>query len=188
LALKPIETGLTAGASSDAALLDNVSHGVARPESHPLYAFADPISPHLAARRSGASIRVERVLGWLRQIEEANPGQGFCLIETAGGAFSPLGETSTNADLAMALDPALWLLVVPDALGALHDTRATLLALDSAARAPDYVIVNAARPADAATGTTAPELARLRIAVPIAVLGRGDDSGISPLANALLEQ
>jgi dethiobiotin synthetase len=187
LALKPVETGVADGYASDARLLESVSHVHVKPSVHPLYSFVEPISPHLAARRAGTALSVEPVVAWLRDIELANPGAGFCLVETAGGAFSPFGETTTNTDLAIALEPALWVLIVPDALGALHDTRATLLALDSVARAPDYVVVNAAREPDAATGTTAPELARLRIVRPVSILGRADESGVASLARALIE-
>lgn len=188
LALKPIETGVTAAGAADAGLLGAVSRVAAKPALHPLYAFRDPISPHLAARRCGTEIRIERVLDWLQQAERINPGRGFCLVETAGGAFSPVSETSTNVDLAVALEPALWVLVVPDALGALHDARATLLALERVARLPDYVVVNAARDPDAATGSTAPEFLRLGITTPAAVVGRGDDSGIDALAELLLSR
>jgi dethiobiotin synthetase len=59
LALKPIETGCSGSleppAGSDAEQLEEAStRGLVRP--HPLHAFPEPISPHLAALRAGVSI------------------------------------------------------------------------------------------------------------------------------------
>jgi dethiobiotin synthetase len=180
LALKPIETGLSprrrGSSSSDADRLDRVSTvPVRRP--HPLYSFRDPISPHLAARRSNRMISLQRLASWIRRAEQNDETLHattlqWVLIETAGGAFSPLTSTVSNADLAGALEPAIWILVAPDALGVLHDMRATLTALRHHAREPDFVVLSAARARDASTGTNARELARLGIADPIATLSR----------------
>ena len=106
------------------------------------------------------------------------------LIETAGGALSPLSATATNLDLARALSPALWLLVAPDALGVLHDCRVTLAALG---RAPDALALSAARALDASSGTNAEELRWLGIASPLCVLGPGARS-VAPLVEWLLRQ
>jgi dethiobiotin synthetase len=97
----------------------------------------------------------------------------WLLVETAGGVLSPLTPRTSNLDLANALSPAIWVLVAPDALGVLHDVRATLLAMRQLAREPDFVVLSASRARDASTGTNADELARLRIADPVSVLSRG---------------
>ena len=198
LALKPIETGCVSAGEpapgSDAWQLEGVATaGLARP--HPLYAFPDPISPHLAARRAGVSIEPTQIAAWLRGAEAAatKSMQGatihydtlWSMVETAGGALSPVSEDATNADLARELEPALWLLVAPDALGVLNDLRATLSALRTLAREPDLVVLSAARPPDASTGTNAEELLRLGIASPVAVLERNSDLGAVQLAEAL---
>jgi hypothetical protein len=96
----------------------------------------------------------------------------WSLVETAGGVFSPLNPTATNLSLAVALEPAIWIVVAPDALGVLHDLTATLTAMRANARMPEFVVLSAAREPDASTGTNADELARLGIATPVAVLGR----------------
>jgi dethiobiotin synthetase len=201
LALKPIETGCVSSGKpppgSDAWQLESVATpGRARP--HPLYAFPEPISPHLAARRAGVSIQLAQVAAWVRQAELTTletPRDNtlhyntlWSMVETAGGALSPVSEGATNADLARELEPALWLLVAPDALGVLHDLRATLSALRALAREPDLVVLSAARAPDASTGTNAEELVRLGIASPVAVLERNSDLGAAQLAEALLRR
>jgi dethiobiotin synthetase len=113
------------------------------------------------------------------------------LIETAGGLFSPLSRRATNLDLALALEPALWILVAHDGLGVLHDVRATLLALRAVTtRTPDYLVLSASRTPDASTGTNAHELARLGLPKPIAVLSPHGDAPreLLPLARALLKK
>lgn len=183
LALKPVETGVTNGVAADACTLERAAPAAGYPSPHPLYAFEPPISPHLAALHVNQIIDVDRVVAWARGVEHPDT---ICLLETAGGAFSPLSESRANIDLALALEPAVWVLVVPDALGALHDTRATLLAMRHTARAPDHVVVSAAREADATTGSTAQELTRLGIAQPTAVFRRDEPGPARTLAQALL--
>jgi dethiobiotin synthetase len=155
-----------------------------------LHALADPVSPHLAARRARTHIDVPAIGDWARRAEIAiqhNTIHTWSIIETAGGALSPLSEQSTNLDLARALEPALWLLVAPDALGVLHDLRATLSALGAAARAPELVVLSASRMPDASTGTNASELERLGIVSPVAVLERNNAAaGAAVLAEALM--
>jgi dethiobiotin synthetase len=97
----------------------------------------------------------------------------WLLIETAGAAFTPLAPGVTNVDLAIAFEPCFWLLVAPDALGVLHDVTVTLAALEIRARTADALVLSAARPADASTGTNADELRRLGIANPVAALAWG---------------
>jgi dethiobiotin synthetase len=156
-----------------------------------LFAFKDPISPHLAARRSHREVSLPNIARWLRTAENRETIHHttihWTLLETAGGAFSPLNATSTNTDLAILLDPAVWILVAPDALGVLHDVRATLAALRHHAREPDFVVLSAARARDASTGTNARELSRLGIANPIATLSRGAPGphALSRLVSAL---
>jgi dethiobiotin synthetase len=100
--------------------------------------------------------------------------------------FSPLSEDATNFELARALEPAIWVLVAPDSLGVLHDLSATLQAMRARGRAPEHVVLSAAREPDASTGTNASELAALSIATPTAVLTRNDDRGAENLVRALI--
>ena len=155
-ALKPIESGV-GERTTDFDLLVRVSNV---PIAAQPYAFADPVSPHLAARRAHQTVRLARVRAWVDR-----HAASWTLIETAGALLSPLNERQTNLDLVAALDCSVVILVAVDRLGALHDVRACILALRTAL--PDarvLVLLQAPPRADASTGTNAAELGRLRIA------------------------
>lgn len=143
------------------------------------YEFRDPVSPHLAARRSGTSIDPSKVIHWVSAIERARHNSfepqaqpslkrsgyvEWTLIETAGAVFSPLARGVDNLALAAQLEPALWILVAPDRLGLLHDMTATLTAMRLKARSPDFVVLSGSQEEDLSTGTNAEELAHLGIA------------------------
>jgi dethiobiotin synthetase len=179
--LKPIETGIEPARESDAQRVQRENRGFAPPDPHPLYGFAPPISPHLAARRAARSIELRAVLEWLErwEFDERASDRDIAVIETAGGVFTPLGDGITNFELACALDPALWVLVAPDALGVLHELTATLRALEHAGRAPTRIVLSASRGTDESTGTNAAELRRLGIASPAAVFGAGESDASS---------
>ncbi|HET9959016.1 MAG TPA: dethiobiotin synthase, partial [Polyangiaceae bacterium] len=68
-ALKPIETGLDSGQVSDADTLTRASVHVQPPAQHPLFGFAPPVSPHLAARQTGSEIQSLAVSDWLRSYQ-----------------------------------------------------------------------------------------------------------------------
>lgn len=172
LGVKPIETGVIPGAPTDAGALEAASHQAAPPRPHPLFAYPEPLSPHLAARRANAAPPAPAaVRAWVDHataIHVWSPA-AWLIIESAGAVLSPLAEGVTNFDLLRALEPAICVLVAPDCLGTLHDTTATLEALSTRGRAPDYVVLSACR-VDASTGTNAEEMRRLGIADPSAVL------------------
>jgi dethiobiotin synthetase len=190
-ALKPIETGVCSGARTDSDRLAFAS----RPPFLPThaYAFEQPISPHLAARTAGAVIETGEVVKWVHRIsgkstatEQENIAT-WLIVETAGGVFSPISESKTNLDLAIALEPSCWILVATDGLGVLHNVRSTLLAMCSLARAPDILLLNAPSVKDNSTGTNREELERLGWARAIASVRR--DGGFSDEdGRALLEK
>lgn len=169
LALKPIESGVESGQTGDAGAI------AAAAGHEPVlsrWRLRLPVSPHLAARAQGVKLQASGLADWVRH-QEARAAAAITLIETAGGAFSPLAPDQTNVELAHALEPALWLLVAPDALGVLHDVTATLRALP---RPPDALVLSSARAPDASTGTNAAELARLGIAEVLETLAAGQES------------
>jgi dethiobiotin synthetase len=164
--LKPVESGVTEGADTDAARLARAS---AFHVKHPAYSFPQPVSPHLAARADGRTIDLDRVRDW---VDTARGDADLTLVELAGGLFSPLTDELLNADLARRLQPEAILLVAPDRLGVLHDVVAT----SRAARAEGLVLkgtvlVTPAAP-DASTGRNAPELPLLTGLPVLAVLPR----------------
>lgn len=180
--LKPVESGLGAGESDASRLAAAGTFHVKHPAP---YRFADPVSPHLAARRCGIEIAPARILDWV-----AACAAPWTVIETAGGLLSPLGPALTNLDLVRLLEPDALVLVGVDRLGALHDVAACRLAL--AARAPAlpvaHVVLQAPERGDSSTGTNAEELCFLRLASTVAVIPRGAsmDPAVEEAALALL--
>jgi len=170
LALKPIETGIdeTTEAGSDAALL-------AQAGGTPLtqcYRFPDPLTPWLAAERTGQTVDLARVQRWVtaeetRYTDTTSHVLSLSVIETAGGVFSPLGPRESNYDLALGLEPARWILVAPNRLGVLHDVVATLLAMRSRGRAPDHLVLNQVGAADSSSRDNAETLRRLQLGCPV---------------------
>jgi dethiobiotin synthetase len=166
LALKPVESGVEAGVTGDAG---EIAMAAGHEAVLSRWRLRRAVSPHLAAREQGLSIRLPEVARWVA-LEERRVVPDVTLIETAGGAFSPLGLGVTNVELALALEPAIWVLVAPDALGVLHDVTATLRSLP---RSPDLVLLSSARGADDSSGGNAAELLRLDICEVTEVLAPG---------------
>jgi dethiobiotin synthetase len=170
LALKPVESGVAELADSDAAILGRCS----QPPCEPRHAFAlrAPISPHLAAKMEHQTVTTDAITRWVRAQLSAVPSKShqdaardtWTIIETAGGVFSPISDTQTSLSIAVAFDPAVWVLVAPDRLGVLHDLRATLIALEKVARLPDLLLLNAPAVPDPSTGTNRREIENLGIA------------------------
>lgn len=169
--LKPIESGVPSGeVGPDATALEQASQ---RRLIHPQpYVFADPVSPHLAARRAGIAVELGTVRTWVDR-----HSADWVLIETAGGLLSPLALNLTNLDLAKSLNPDALVLVALDRLGVLHDVAACQLALRvgfaPAPPPPTVVVLQTPAVLDASTGTNAPELQLLGTAAEVIVMPRG---------------
>jgi dethiobiotin synthetase len=182
LSLKPVESGCEGGRAPDAAALASAA---GHPPPDGSWKFAEPLSPHLAARRAGVTLDLTELAGWIRDAAaNADPPPSHVLVETAGGVFSPLTEHATNFDLAQALEPAFWILVAHDSLGTLHDTTAALTAMAASGRRPDAVVLSAARPDDASSGLNAAELERLGVAR-VTTIARGGQPSLGELIDAL---
>ncbi len=185
LALKPVETGIERNADgapppgSDAAALESVAHRCTPPRPHPFYAFRTPVSPFRAATPDDRRVSATDIAETIHSHTLHYTAGGWCIVETAGGAFSPLSPNETNVDLSRALGPnALWVLVAPDSLGVIHDVVATTGAMRAAGRVPDLLLLCGARPPDASTGGNADELRAVGLTVPIVELPR--DAGAAP--------
>jgi len=148
---------------------DRRQRSAAPPPLRSLYAFPDPISPHLAARRADVRIDLGLIDRWVHDHEAP-----VTVIETAGGLFSPLGHGATNFDLTQALQPHAVVLVAPDRLGVLHELAATLALATARAGPPMGVVLSTPAKKDASTGCNAAELRALGIAQPLAVFPRAD--------------
>ncbi len=129
-ALKPVETGVPHAAvsretSRSAADAEALAEAAGHPYVAPHRSLELPASPHLATPESHP-IDLDAALKWT---QEAAGDADYVIIETAGGAFTPLNLQQYNVDLAARLSSALnlpWLLVVEDRLGTLHDALAVL--------------------------------------------------------------
>lgn len=165
--VKPIETGMGEATISDTARLERASSFHVKPFG---YTFAEPLSPHLAARETETPIRLDVLVPL---IQAAQSDVDVLLVELPGGLFTPLSDTEVNADLVRALTPDITLLVAPDRLGVLHEVLATHRAASTAAvDLQGIVLVVPDRP-DLSTGLNARELGRLLDVPVVATVGRG---------------
>jgi dethiobiotin synthetase len=155
-AWKPLASGVSGEGSDTAA--HGRALGFAPPA--PLHAFAEPISPHLAARKAGLTLSAAAIALAFPDLAAAD----VVLVESAGGLFSPLGRGTTNVDLARALAIDRLLLVAPDRLGVLHDVGATLRAASAEGLVIDALVLSAPGTVDGSTGTNGDELEALGIA------------------------
>jgi dethiobiotin synthetase len=154
--VKPVETGFDGGATSDEARLARASSFHVK---HSGVRFADPVSPHLAAREAGQVLSVGALAA---EINAARTTADVVLAELAGGLFSPLSDTETNADLAKALRPDTLMLVAPDRLGVLHDVIAATRAAQAGSLSVDGIALVAPDHPDSSTGRNVAEIARMR--------------------------
>ncbi|MBW8830628.1 MAG: dethiobiotin synthase [Burkholderiales bacterium] len=85
------------------------------------YLLAAPVSPHIAARREDVTIDIERILAAFRGLQAMSDA---IVVEGAGGFRVPLTDSLDGADLAVALELPL-VLVVGLRLGCLNHALLT---------------------------------------------------------------
>ncbi|MFL6699524.1 MAG: dethiobiotin synthase [Vitreoscilla sp.] len=127
--MKPIAAGgvQTADGLSNE---DSIAHRAAStvrvpPELDNPILLPEPLSPHLAAARAGTPISFDTVLDAVAQLRARTDA---LVVEGAGGFLVPLSETQTGADLAVALQLPL-VLVVGMRLGCLNHALLTAEAI-----------------------------------------------------------
>lgn len=179
---KPVASGVAAGgqaSGSDPLMLWEAAGRRGSPEDVCPQAFAAPISPPRSARAEGRRVD-ERLL--VEGLAVWRQSSDIVVVEGAGGLFSPLADTLTNADLArMAGLPV----VVVDAarLGAIGRTLAVVRAAAAAGLRvaavvlshvvpPEGPLDDVASPASIARDS-ALDLAALLAPAPVAVLRHG---------------
>jgi 8-amino-7-oxononanoate synthase len=164
LGLKPVESGLGGTPPGQADWEKLGAAGVRA--CPPCYGFDEPLSPHLCARKAGVTLDFATLRQWLSRAE-AESAPTATVLETAGGAFSPLSATQSNAAWIEFFPSSQVVLVVPDRLGVLHDVEACLRALESLRpsrgaerRRPivDAIVLSAPERPDESTGHNAEEL------------------------------
>jgi dethiobiotin synthetase len=179
-ARKPVESGWTDGERSDAARLREAAGGWEALSAVCGWRFREPVSPALAARRSGTALTVAGLAGLCRA-----GGAGFTLVEGAGGFLSPIAGDGLNADLARALGFPV-LVVAADRLGAVNHALLTLEAVERRGLPLAGVVLNPVRP-DAGGLENAREIRRLTgIEVLQTPHGADPEPALRPLLDALL--
>lgn len=172
--LKPIESGLGEGGLTDGQRLDDAASFHVKQLG---YRFAEPLSPHLAARQNGQTIE----LGPIRSmVSGALEGADLTLVELPGGLFTPLSQSLLNVDLVRELNADFVLLVAPDRLGVLHDVLAATQAAASVGVAFSAIVLVAPAESDPSTGRNASELLLFIGSTPVYELPR---AAVPDLAN-----
>lgn len=120
LGMKPVATGAIQRegrwVNEDAlALRGAASFAVPYDQVNP-YVYAPPTSPHIAAALAGEAIDLARIVKLFKVLEASADG---VLVEGVGGWLAPLGARERVADLALALDLPV-ILVVGMRLGCLN--------------------------------------------------------------------
>jgi dethiobiotin synthase len=120
---KPIQTGTREG--SDRATVIRLA-GIPRKRTiAEAYRFAPPVSPHLAASRSGVRIELRKIL-----LPSIGTDQSV-IVEGAGGVLVPVNDKQLMTDLIAHLKLPV-LLVARTALGTINHTLLSIAALRSA--------------------------------------------------------
>ncbi len=124
--IKPVQTGVSSVADTDAALYMRAHEGITSTKGAPsattLFSYTMPASPHLAAAQQGQSLCVADIVNALQEQSCDVP----LLLEGAGGVYVPLNTHETLLDLMQALALPV-VLVMRNTLGALNHA---LLSLD----------------------------------------------------------
>ncbi|MCK5356321.1 MAG: dethiobiotin synthase [Methyloprofundus sp.] len=92
------------------------------------YAFALPVSPHIAADKQGVEIELEKIKAQYQQLEKR---ADVVLVEGVGGWMVPLNERQTVADLALHMDLPV-IVVVGVRLGCINQAKLTFAAIQQA--------------------------------------------------------
>lgn len=139
------------------------------------------LSPERAARIEGVDLHLDALVG---ACSNHRPDD-FLLVEGAGGFLSPIAADALNADLAMALDLPV-LLVVGDRLGSINHALLTVECIRRRGLALPVVVVNATVPeADDHMDNTSDLRARLDVPV-IRYPHDGDETDAHEIADRLL--
>jgi len=120
IAMKPVASGCDATAeglrNEDADLLMKVMSAEASYDEVNPYAYAPAIAPHLAAEQVGETIDIDNII---QQAKQLSTRADRIVIEGAGGWLVPLNDDKTFADLAVALELPV-ILVVAIRLGCIN--------------------------------------------------------------------
>ncbi|MDR4459605.1 MAG: dethiobiotin synthase [Nitrospirales bacterium] len=138
--MKPVETGIDPQQTetSDTGRLHSLLSSPPPLALICLYAFPQPIAPLACARATGTTIDLARIA---RAFHIVRQQHSVCLVEGAGGLFTPLSPTHTIRDLIVTLKlPAL--IIGRTSLGSVNHLLLTLEALHGAGIKPCGIVLN----------------------------------------------
>lgn len=129
IGMKPIASGcekIDGQLKNEDALLLQQHASIALPyqDVNP-YAFALPVSPHIAADKQGVEIELETIKAQYQQLEKQ---ADVVLVEGVGGWMVPLNERQTVADLALHMGLPV-IVVVGVRLGCINQAKLTFAAI-----------------------------------------------------------
>ncbi len=166
LGMKPVAAGaeLIDGVwvNEDVAMLRAAGNVQAAPEWLNPYLFREAIAPHIAAEHKGVRIEIPRIRA---AYDELAAQADVVLVEGVGGLLVPLSEHKDAADLAVALDLPL-ILVVGMRLGCINHALLTVEAIAARGLKLAGWVANRVDPEMAAYEENLAALAR-RIAAPL---------------------
>lgn len=119
---KPLQTG----SEYDCVTIKKLTNLADQHILQPVFQFDAPQTPYRAALLENKKINLDAVTQYWQSLNKSH-----CLVEGAGGFLSPITETATIRDLALALDLPL-IIVATTKLGTLNHTLLTLEAAQSA--------------------------------------------------------
>ncbi len=180
-AFKPVLSGFTGYAGSDAACLIEALGGSERDldRMSPLR-FEAPLAPPSAARLEGQLIALDD-LAVRCLARTAGAGDQTLLIEGAGGLMSPIAEDGTNLDLIRALGLPV-IVVAGSYLGSVSHTLTALRVLASQEIAVAAVVVSESEGDAPPISEMTNGLARFAADVPVIVAPRDQDWTAEALA------
>ena len=164
--------------SEDALYIEHNSGQISPYELLNPYCLSDPLSPHIAAKRAGIRIDIDRIGSAALQLAQ---GQNLLLIEGAGGWYAPISATETMADVARALGVPV-LLVVGLRIGCLNHALLSAQAIERCGCRLRGWIGNLIDPEFAARDENIAMLTQLLGTVPLALLPHAPDSSGDALA------
>ncbi len=184
-AWKPVATGVReAYPYAEDSDMQRLAAATLTPVVPPWFVSHAPVSAFRAARMAGQALTPRPLV---ERAQKLASGCELLLVETAGGALSPLNLHVTNVELVKELSPCWTVLVAPDRLGVLHEVTATTLAMQSRGVRVDALVLSAPETPDPSTGGNASELADLGVGKVCAAFPRAaPESAASQLAASLV--
>ncbi len=134
---KPAESGFVDVEKSDARQLQRANNNRESLDVITPYRYLAALAPHRAARLEGKALTVDMLK---TACVKSNP-ESLLVVEGAGGFYSPIAKDGLNADVAVALELAV-IIVVDDRIGAVNQSLMSIEAVANRGLSVAAVILN----------------------------------------------